>query len=171
MCVFLSLSLSLSLSLCVCICTLKIPLSNHIKICSLSHACIAGGISVISPNQLGDYISLVGAMAITALGYIFPAFLHIIVFAGNRTTQGVIEMSSVGKAEASNSDDKDGASSKSTKWQCVYKTLWVCKDAFILLFGVMGCVFGTYAALNELIMDFNKSPVSKECVGSLMATK
>ena len=71
--------------------------------------------------DLGDLISLIGALASSALALIFPALLEILAFwpfggEGHRQLEA-----------------------------------WLIKDVLIILLGAIGLLFGTYASLSNII--------------------
>ena len=121
-----------------------------------------GGVALITPNNLSDYISLVGAMASSALAFIFPPLLHIMVFACASPKMDLSDESLSRHAEL---NDKK-VDMHTTPLQCTYKALWIGKDAAIFVFGIVGAVFGTYSTIQEIVNTFNGVPINKQCQGA-----
>ena len=93
--------------------------------------------------DLGDLISLVGAVASSALALIFPPLLHILVFIKDNS-----------------STDSDQQNSLLRQTLCVTKlkkAAWVMKDVLIMMLGIVGFVLGTYASINGLVKYFETS--------------
>jgi proton-coupled amino acid transporter len=120
------------------------------------------GVALITPNNLSDYISLVGAMASSALAFIFPPLLHIMVFACASPKMDLSDESLSRHAEL---NDKK-VDMHTTPLQCTYKALWIGKDAAIFVFGIVGAVFGTYSTIQEIVNTFNGVPINKQCQGA-----
>jgi proton-coupled amino acid transporter len=86
-----------------------------------------GGIAIAIPD-LEDLLSLIGAVASSMLALIFPSILSIMIFWPIR---------------------------RETSWLgCLPWPVWVVKDAFIALLGVVGSVFGTYASISNIVAYF-----------------
>ena len=87
--------------------------------------------------DLNDLISLIGAVASSALALIFPPILSILVFWRIR--------------------DK-------FRWLgCLPWPVWVVKDILIVTLGVVGTIFGTYASINGIIDFFKNNNASSGC--------
>ena len=128
---------------------------------------VVGGLALIDPKSLGDYISLVGACASSSLAFIFPPLLHIMVFAGHDTDHADLGYEFNRSTNRKKNDDeyRDVFSRRTTPWQCLYKMLWIGKDLAIFLFGIVGAVFGTYSTIADIVSNFHKSSLLKECSG------
>lgn len=79
-------------------------------------------IAVAIPN-LGPFISLVGAVCLSFLGMMFPAFIELVTY---------WERPGLGR---------------------FYWRLW--KNLFIMGFGILGFVTGTYCSIQDIISEFN----------------
>ena len=78
--------------------------------------------------DLDDLISLIGAVASSALALIFPPTLSILVFWRIR---------------------------RDIHWLgCLWWPVWVVKDVLIVLLGVVGTLFGTYASIYNIVKYF-----------------
>ena len=88
--------------------------------------------------DLDDLISLIGAIASSGLALIFPSILSILVFWSVR---------------------------KETLWLGYLPwPVWMTKDILIALLGLLGTIFGTYAAINNIIGYFkNNDNADKAC--------
>ena len=81
--------------------------------------------------DLDDLISLIGAVASSALALIFPSILSVLIFWRVRSE---------------------------TSWLgCLPWPVWVTKDALIAILGVLGSAFGTYAAMDNIIIYFKRN--------------
>ena len=85
--------------------------------------------------DLNGLITLIGAVASCALAFIFPPFLNILTFWNERPPLVI----RVGKLRLSLS------------WWFI-----VVKDVAILLLGVLGSIFGTYASIASIVGFFEK---------------
>ena len=102
----------------------------------------------------------------SSLSFVFPALIHIFVFACERHTGSGDGKSSSETQDIRDSDVGGNVGSKTTLWYHLYLGMWIAKDLFIVLFGVFGAVFGTYATIREIISTFNAPTISKECTGA-----
>ena len=114
--------------------------------------------------DLGDLISLVGAVASSALALIFPPLLHILVFIKDDSSM--------------DSDQQNGLCAKLEQTLCVAKMeqtlwltkvkkavyVWVIKDVLIMVLGIVGFALGTYASINGLVKYFESNSVDRVCV-------
>ena len=91
---------------------LPIPTPTHIA-----------GIAIGIPD-LGDLISLVGAIASSALALMFPPLFEILVFW------------------------------RQWRYGCLPFPVWFTKNILIILLGVVGSCFGTYAAISSIVTFF-----------------
>ncbi len=89
--------------------------------------------------DLGDLISLVGAVASNALALIFPPLLNMLVFYNSAHLPWTA----------------------TTPSEAIWQALWMTKDASIVLLGLVGFVLGTYATIDNII-DFFEHNTSKE---------
>ena len=96
------------------------------------HLCLAAGIALAVPD-LDDLISLVGAVASSALALIFPSILSILVFW--RIRRGVF---------------------------CLPWPVRVVRDVLVALLGVVGTIFGTYAAMRSTVKYFHDHHTSEK---------
>ena len=86
--------------------------------------------------DLGDLISLVGAFASGALALIFPPLIDILTFWRE----------------------------KDRKWLSIFpRPVWVTKDILIMLLGILGFIFGTYASIGQIIKNFGKDTTVGYC--------
>ena len=119
------------------------------------------GIAVGLPD-LGDLISLVGAVASSALALIFPPLLNILVF---------IKDDSLPR---DNSIEPEGPSIQNIRYRqgsiqsslsILFRVVWVTKDVLIMVLGVVGFGLGTYAAIHHLVhfLEVDRS-VNNTCV-------
>lgn len=109
--------------------------------------------------DLGDLISLVGAIASSALALIFPSLLHILVF-----------------IKGDSSDQQNGLCAKLKQTLCVtkmeqtlwitrfIKAVWVMKDVLIMVLGLVGFALGTYASINGLVEYFKRNSIGLDSV-------
>ena len=80
--------------------------------------------------HLGDLITLLGAVASSALALIFPPILDILTFWNDK---------------------------RERKWLGILPfPVWFTKDILILLFGILGAIFGTVASIITIVQDFEK---------------
>ena len=113
--------------------------------------------------DLGDLISLVGAVASSTLALIFPPLLHILVFIKDNKDDS--------------SDQQVDLCTKLKQTLCVMKlertlcvrklkkAAWVAKDVLIMVLGIVGFALGTYASINGLVQYFETSnSVDNVCV-------
>lgn len=77
--------------------------------------------------DLGDLISLIGAVASSALALIFPALLEITSFWHDRRERKFL-------------------------WVLPW-VVWVVKDCLILTLGIAGLIGGAYAAISNIIVN------------------
>ena len=73
-------------------------------------------------------IALVGAFASSALALIFPPLIEILTFS---RVEGKVWLG------------------------CLPRPVWIAKDIAIMTLGVVGSLFGTYAAIENIIENFN----------------
>ena len=90
--------------------------------------------------DLDDLISLIGAVASSALALIFPSILSILVFW--RIRSGVFWFG------------------------CLPWRVWVVKDVLIALLGILGTIFGTYAAIDNIVQYFHQQHTGEETCGT-----
>ena len=96
---------------------------HYMCIVYFSTACIA-----LAVPDLDDLISLIGAVASSALALIFPPLLSILVFWRIR---------------------------HKFRWLgCLPWPVWVGKDVLIITLGVVGSMFGTYASIDNIVHFF-----------------
>ena len=97
---------------------------------------IAALIALAVPD-LDDLISLIGAVASSGLALIFPPLLSILVFWRIR---------------------------HKCHWLgCFPWPVWVVKDVLIATLGVVGSLFGTYAAIRRIVLYFRQELHSDGC--------
>lgn len=87
-------------------------------------------IVAVAVPDLGDLISLIGAVASSALALIFPALLEIIVFWPVRRERRFC-------------------------WVLPW-VAWLVKDVLIVSLGVVGMLLGSYASISNIILNINK---------------
>ena len=121
-----------------------------------------GGFALVDPTNLGDYISLVGALLSPFLIFMFPSAIHLLVFACGREQTGSDMGKTLNGPVEGNADD--GPSPRATPWQCAYGILWMGKDVVIFLFGIIVTGVGTYASIEDLISRFNEYSIPKDCL-------
>ena len=86
--------------------------------------------------DLDDLISLIGAVASSTLALIFPSLLSILIFWRVR---------------------------HETLWLgCLPWPVWVVKDLLITLLGVVGSLFGTYTALDNIVTYFKENNAAEK---------
>ena len=95
--------------------------------------CLAG-LAVGLPD-LGDLITLVGALASSCLVFVFPPIINILTFS------------------------KPPSSKKSS----LRRSISIFKDICIIAVGLVGCVLGTYAAISNLIGYFENGQEDFTC--------
>ena len=87
--------------------------------------------------DLNDLIALIGAVASSSLALIFPSLLAILVFWRRRSE---------------------------TYWLgCLPWPIWMVKDLLIALLGMVGTVFGTYAAISSIVHFFALCQLNHNC--------
>jgi proton-coupled amino acid transporter len=84
----------------------------------------------IAVPDLEDLIALIGAVASSALAFIFPSLLELLAFWPERRQRHFCWI---------------------FPWQ-----VWIVKDFLILLLGVVGLLFGTYASIDSIILNIGK---------------
>lgn len=84
---------------------------------------VSGGLAAAVP-QLHNVISLVGALSMSLLGFVFPVAIHSITF--NNELSWIVHA----------------------------------KNIFIFLFGILGCLAGTYTAIYNIIITMRESDKS-----------
>ena len=89
-----------------------------------THTIYIAVVALIVPD-LGDLISLIGAVASSALALIFPPLLEILIFA---------------KVDYSIS-----------RLGLVKHVAWITKDLLIMILGIIGLLFGTYASIDGIV--------------------
>ena len=110
--------------------------------------------------DLNDFISLIGAVAGSALALIFPPLLHMLVFLKHDHSR---PLTCVGDQDSIN------YYAPSSKLKQVTKVAWVVKDILITVLGLAGLVFGTYAFINGLVEFFtNNKNSNNSCVKFLL---
>ena len=78
--------------------------------------------------DLGDLINLVGSVASSALSMIFPPFIHLLTFWNWKSSH--------------------------TKENIIFsRFFWILKDIIIILLGIIGFAFGTFASLHSIVSD------------------
>jgi proton-coupled amino acid transporter len=97
---------------------------------------IIAGLAIGIPD-LGDLLTLVGAVASSALALIFPPFIHILTFWKVRDANLICS------------------------W--LPRPVWVTKDVAIMSLGMTGLVFGTYAAINNIVLFYENPAQSSSC--------
>ena len=100
---------------------------------SLSIIFISAAVFALAIPDLGDLISLIGAVASSALALLFPALLEILTFWPDRGQRKFL-------------------------WVLPWP-VWVVKDCLILLLGIAGLVLGSYASIANIIVNIgDKDP-------------
>ena len=84
------------------------------------------GLAMSIPD-LGDLLSLIGAVASSALALIFPSLIHLLTFWGYPNKKCL---------------------------RCLPKPVWVIKDILIMMIGAIGLIFGTGAAIYNIVLYF-----------------
>lgn len=108
--------------------------------------CFSIALLAITVPNLGDLITLIGALASSALALIFPPLIHLLTFWKEREEE---------------EDGEENSDKKCLSRTC--KHLSVSKDIAIITFGVIGFAFGTFASLNSIINDFAHVPNDYTC--------
>ncbi len=126
------------------------------QVCNVSKITVSFIISAsfaLALPDLGDMIALIGAVASSALALIFPPLLHLMVFGQqDRLTDHRIQ-------QTLNTNIKQAASER------FQRTVWMTKDVLIILLGIVGLGFGSYASINSLIDYFHDNfDVDNTCV-------
>ena len=85
---------------------------------------------------LDDLISLVGAFASTAVALIIPPVLELLIFWNDRQRKSCF---------------------------CLKWPLWIIKDAFLIIVGVLGFVLGTYGAVQKIVVDLAMPTENVDC--------
>ena len=96
-------------------------------------------------------------MASSGLAMIFPPLIHILTY-WNQQRSLTIEGALNGGARPTRSQ-RSAAS-------VLPKPLWVAKDIAIMTLGVVGCAFGTYAALHSIVLYFESNGNEDYCTSS-----
>lgn len=86
------------------------------------------GLALTVPD-LSDLLSLVGAFASSMLAFIFPPLLEIVTF---------------------------WKSKKDRSWLLLPWPFWVAKDMLILILGLLGFMFGTFANIDSIVEYYLK---------------
>ena len=119
-----------------------------------------GGLALIEPSRLGDIISLVGAVASTALALTFPPLIHILVFyCGDKwhlNGCGRLQQHERDADEVNSTTGEDPPllkkkSSSYSKGDCAISSICIVKNLAITTLGAVGGVLGTYAAISDLV--------------------
>ena len=149
-------------------CPLGSPCCDITQILSNSqHRCVytsrsstTGIFALIEPSRLGDIISLVGAVASTALALIFPPIIHILVFICGSTHHshdcGTLDLQQQERVEGSLATSEAHllpreAPPPPLNGACSIRAiLTTTKNVAIILLGVVGGIVGTYAAVSDL---------------------
>ena len=93
-------------------------------------------ILAISIPDLEDLITLVGAGASSCLAFVFPPLIEMLTFGNDRQR----------------------------KWFWIVPwPLWMVKDIAIMLLGLVGFCFGSFAALYNIVTTLGKSEGGTEC--------
>ena len=125
-----------------------------------------GGLALIDPEHLDDYISLVGAFASSALALIFPTVIHLLVFACGRKNPCKIYKPLLRKEQTELASHDHSLTVKVKRNGCaIFSVLWIVKDVCIMCIGLIGAVIGTYSTLDDIVTTFTKSSKSAECLG------
>ena len=120
--------------------------------------CFTASFAMVLPD-LGDLIALIGAVASSALALIYPPLLHMLVFLKHDHSR---PLTCVGDRDSNTMINYYAPSSKLKQ---VTKVTWVVKDVLIMVLGLAGLVFGTYAAINGLVEFFkNNDNGNSSCV-------
>ena len=115
--------------------------------------------------DLGDLIALVGAVASSALALIFPPLLNMLVFVKDDSLPSGSSSSTKKPGDTSIQNIQYRQSSIRSSLSILYRVVWVTKDVLIMVLGVVGLGFGTYAAINGLVTFLKKdSSVANTCV-------
>lgn len=130
--------------------------------------CCTASFALALPD-LDDLISLIGAVASSALALIYPPLLHMLVFLkhdhSHQLTSVVNQESNINTV---NTEVHYYVPSSKFK-QVTGKVAWVVKDVLIMVLGLAGLVFGTYASINGLVDFFaNGNKGSGNCVNFLI---
>ena len=128
----------------------------------LSCSSPTGGLALIQPSRLGDIISLVGAVASTALALTFPPIIHILVFSCGRVSHshncGSLQQHERAEGITSEEPLLPRESPLPPKEGCGLRSIvTVTKNVAITALGIVGAVVGTYAAVSDLVRSINNS--------------
>ena len=93
--------------------------------------------------DLGDLLTLVGALASSALALVFPPFIHLLTFWKDPTRKFC---------------------------HCLPKEVWAVKDIAIISVGIIGFSFGTFASIYSIVQYFEKAAPKDVCLGSVFDT-
>jgi len=106
--------------------------------------------------DLGDYISLIGAVSSSVLALILPPLIDILTFHSVDPSSSSLEASAGEHQVLVNSDDDE----QERHSEPVLKTgskLSYSKNVFICIFGMVGFISGTVAALSNIIHDLSSA--------------
>ncbi len=114
--------------------------------------------------DLGDLISLVGAVASNALALIFPPILSTLVFfrrdhlPWNVTSQ----LASIpDRKEGEERTVEDAGVEATSPLVAMKQVLWIIKNLCIVLLGLVGFVMGTYATIENIVKFFEANAGGK----------
>ena len=121
-----------------------------------------GGFALIEPTRLGDIISLVGAVASTALALTFPPIIHILTFscgsAHHSYTCNTMQQQERAEGNLTTSEahllPQESPHPPPRRHCGIRGILTITKNIAITLLGVVGGIVGTYAAINDLVTSF-----------------
>ncbi len=111
--------------------------------------------------DLGDLISLVGAVASNALALIFPPILSTLVFF-RRDHLPCSPLASIPDRKEGEKRTVEGAGVEATSSLVAMKQfLWIIKNLCIVLLGLVGFVMGTYATIENIVKFFKANAGGK----------
>ncbi|XP_046389900.1 proton-coupled amino acid transporter-like protein CG1139 isoform X2 [Ischnura elegans] len=90
------------------------------------------------------FISLFGALCLSALGIVFPAIIQTATFWNGKVVHGLPAV-----------EDGVSADSNSYSWPRWKKIRMIVKNSLLIIFGLLGLVIGTYTSVSNIIAEFS----------------
>ena len=113
----------------------------------------------IGVPDLGDLLTLIGAVASSGLAMIFPPLIHMLTYWNE--DKGIEREKSVHVGGVNG--EGEGRREEIRSASIFPKPIWIAKDIAIITLGVVGCAFGTYAALHSIVLFFEKNGDEDYC--------